>query len=681
MQKWLRHTVPFIFLAAPVIATGQASEGAAKLESIVESLAESLEAGTDASMIEEDLTRLLEEPLNFNVATQRELSKLHLLNDIQIRKLLDYREKFGPVYSIFELNAIDGFSPGLLKKMQPFIRFGPQEKPPRKWGKMLRYGRHEMLVRTLGITQTQRGYREKADGTIPFEGNPLRYYARYRFRAKEALSAGFTAEKDPGEAFFSGSNKKGFDFYSAHLSISPGQFLKNITFGDYVVRAGQGLVLWQGFSAGKSVYALDISKTNQGIRPFTSTNENQFFRGVGATLNVAGTRLHLFYSNKKTDANLVLKDSSATVFTSLPSSGYHRTVNEIADKNSIKDRNTGLVASRQMKHLKVGITFLYRRFNAPFDRKEQLYNRFRFGGTENYAAGANYLFSKGDYQLFGEAAVSRSKGKAFLQGVLGHLHDRLQISALFRHLDRDYQALWAGPFAQNNAAGNETGLYFGTRILPVKYVTLTAYTDIFRSKWIEYTTAAPSTGREYMAQATFRFSERFHFYIRLKNKTEDRKYKDGRRKINREEQTLKSRIHFTFHPWEPVRLKTRLEHACHREGHESENGFLIFQDVQVAPDRIPGKVSARLAWFNTPGYASRIYAYENDLLYTFSIPAFWNKGIRSYLNLKYKINEKTEVWFKWANSLFQDTESIGSGYNEIRGNKKTEVKFQVRLKI
>ena len=92
-------------------------------------------------------------------------------------------------------------------------------------------------------------------------------------------------------------------------------------------------------------------------------------------------------------------------------------------------------------------------------------------------------------------------------------------------------------------------------------------------------------------------------------------------------------------------------------------------------------MTARLAWFNTASYNSRIYAYENDLLYAFSIPSFFEEGFRTYINLKYKISKHVEFWMKIAGTAFKDVESVGSGYNEIPGNKKNEVKFQLRLKI
>ncbi|NOR76538.1 MAG: hypothetical protein GQ525_15455 [Draconibacterium sp.] len=593
---------------------------------------------------------------------------------------MNYINEFGSAYSIFELNTIDGFSPELLTKIEPFIWFGTAEKQSEKLSDALKYGRHQLLLRGLGTTQKAKGYFPKEDGTTPYKGNQFRYYTRYRFESREKFSVGITAEKDPGEAFFKGSNKSGFDFYSAHLSIKINSTIENITVGDFIVRSGQGLVLWQEYSMGKSENILHISKTNRGVRPFTSVNENLYFRGIATTLKFGEARLSLFYSQKNVDGNVVSYDSTSSLFTSLQTSGYHRTESEIADKNSIRDRNAGAIFTRSFNHLKIGSTFSYQHFNMPLIRSSQLYNQYRFSGTENFVGGIDYLFSKGKYQLFGEAAISKSNGKAILQGAVAQLMDQLSFSMLFRHFEKNYHAYWSNTFTEGSASNNETGMYLGTKILPIKFVSLSAYSDFYRSKWINFSTAGPSKGWDIFTQANFIFSQNFEFYIRYKNEEKEQKFTQEERYVNLPERLQKTRFHIQYKPSENITLKTRFEHAFYK-GLEKENGFVIFQDFQFSSRKIPLNLSTRLAYFNTDSYNSRIYAYENDLLYTFSIPAYYGKGFRAYLNLKYKISEKLDFWIKIANTSWNDCETISSGYNEIRGSNKTELKFQLRLKI
>ncbi|MBT6004428.1 MAG: helix-hairpin-helix domain-containing protein, partial [Prolixibacteraceae bacterium] len=569
MKKLFKNITLLLFASISLFSKAQENDPTRNLEAIIESLIENMDQETDVTLIVEDLEELAENPLNINSATDFELSKLHILNDIQIQKILNYRTEFGIVYSLFELNTIDGITPELLNKMAPFIWFGQTEQKPESFSNILKYGKHQLLLRSLGTTQIPQGYKAREDGTIPYEGGRQRIYTRYRFQSGEKVSVGLTAEKDPGEAFFSGSNKNGFNFYSGHVSLKINSLIQNVTVGDFLVRSGQGLVLWQGFSSGKSVYSMNISKTNQGVRPFTSTDENLFFRGVTTTLKFGNAKLSLFYSQKNVDANLAFSDSLDTYFTSLQTSGYHRTANEIIDEKALKQTNLGAVATWNFKNLKIGATFLNQHFEIPFIRSEQLYNKYLFSGKENFTVGTDYLFSQGKYQFFGEAAISKSKGKAILQGAIAHINDQLIFSALFRHFDKNYHALWANTFAEGSSTNNESGMYFGTRILPVKFVTLSAYSDFYRSEWINFTTAGPSKGWDIFTQADFNFSNKFQFYVRFKNEEKDQKFAQNEMYVNLPECIQKTRLHFQANPSETLTLKTRIEHVFYK-GTEEE---------------------------------------------------------------------------------------------------------------
>jgi hypothetical protein len=84
----------------------------------------------------------------------------------------------------------------------------------------------------------------------------------------------------------------------------------------------------------------------------------------------------------------------------------------------------------------------------------------------------------------------------------------------------------------------------------------------------------------------------------------------------------------------------------------------------------------RLQYFETDSYNSRLYAYEDDVLYSFSIPVLYGKGVRYYINAHYEFSKKLGLWCRFAQTIYKDQATVGTGLDQINGNKKTEVKLQ-----
>jgi hypothetical protein len=113
-----------------------------------------------------------------------------------------------------------------------------------------------------------------------------------------------------------------------------------------------------------------------------------------------------------------------------------------------------------------------------------------------------------------------------------------------------------------------------------------------------------------------------------------------------------------------------------KHGKDPENGFLIFTDILYKPLSAPFSGNVRVGYFETDGYDSRIYGFENDVLYSYSIPVFFGKGYRYYLNMEYKINKQLTFWTRFAQTIYNDRNETGSGLDVIEGNKKSEIKMQ-----
>lgn len=112
-----------------------------------------------------------------------------------------------------------------------------------------------------------------------------------------------------------------------------------------------------------------------------------------------------------------------------------------------------------------------------------------------------------------------------------------------------------------------------------------------------------------------------------------------------------------------------------------ENGVMMYQDIKFKPLFSKLSFSLRYTYFNTESYESRIYAYESDVLYGYSIPAYYGKGKKIYLLLKYNIIKNTDLWIKLSETTYNDRDVIKTGWEEIQGNKLSELKVQLRYKF
>jgi hypothetical protein len=100
-------------------------------------------------------------------------------------------------------------------------------------------------------------------------------------------------------------------------------------------------------------------------------------------------------------------------------------------------------------------------------------------------------------------------------------------------------------------------------------------------------------------------------------------------------------------------------------------GFILYQDINYAFRKIPLTIWARYCLFNTTDWSSRIYTYENDLLYSFSIPALSGEGSRSYIMTKWKIGDFGEIRIKYG------VTSLLSVGNSVENTDEIKMQFRV----
>ena len=648
-----------------------------QIEQVIESMAESEDGENDNPQVLDDLVKFSENQLNINTASLEELEQLHLLDFRQIRDILDYRISYGNILSKYELNTIKSLTPGLIAALEPFISFEDPEKMSKN-----KKAFQKLLLRSKTSFPAAKGYSSASmDKPAAYPGMPVSFYSRYHFEIPGKIELGFIADNDAGENFFKGRNGKGFDYYSGFFSWKSKSFVQQICVGDYFLKLGQGLNFWSGSGIGKSSNVINLLKTGQGVRPYTSSDENLYFRGVAAVLGNRSLKLILFYSDKNRDANIsVDKASGDTVFTSLKTGGYHRTKAELEDKGAVSEQEIGGYAEWRLNNFKLGGLFCHQQFNLNMAAGTAEYKAKSFSGNENMNMGVDYQLALNKFQFFGEAALSMNQKPAYLQGVIWHAHPQLNLSFYYRYFDPGFHTFYGNPLSEGTEGRNERGFYTGIEFYPFPRVKILGYADVYHFPWLTYSTLAPSNGRDFFAQVEFTLLKDFYFYLRGKFETKPQKFTKGKEPFDFDESVNKLRLHTECRITDKFSLKNRFEYAHYSFYQISENGFLVYQDLDfILFKKID--LCARYAYFNTDGYNSRIYTYENDLLYSFSFPEFHGKGQRFYLNLKWQPTKNFAFYLKAGHTIHKGVDSWGSGNDLTMGNCRTELRAEVYMRF
>ncbi len=664
-----------------------------RIEAIVETLSEDEEL--DYLVLFDELSYFYEHKLDLNRATPDELRSIYMLSEIQINNLMRHIERYGKLDSMYELQAVKGFDLESIYSIMPFVKVGQTSQLGRQPIKtILREGRSDLFVRYQETLEEQKGFSAATDQELAdnpnsrFLGSAARVYTRYRFTYRNNLSIGVTAEKDPGEEFFKGTQKNGFDFYSAHIFYRDKGLVRAMAIGDFQAQFGQGLALWSGLGFGKSAFIANVKRSARGLLAYTSVDENRFMRGGAVTLGKGKFEGTAMYSRKHVDANLDIEsdtldsDEFATI-TSLQLSGFHRTEAELFDKDAIEEIHIGGNVNFKNKGLKVGATALQTDYRANLVRNLNIYNQFDFNSNSNFVSSFDYNYIKRNFNFFGEFARSSSGGIATINGALIAVHPNLSFSVLHRYFERNFHSILANSWGESSRPANERGLFMGFDATLKPRWRLAGYFDRFDFDWLSYQTDAPSHGYDGLLQLTHKPSKKNEFYVRYRHRARDRNLTLDEELIDYPTELIRSSLRFNaaYQVSETVKMKTRVEKTVFdQEGLEEENGFLLSQDITWKKLSSPVSFSARYALFDA-SYNARIYSYESDVLYAFSIPAYFDRGSRVYLLMKYHVRRGMDVWVRWAQWNYNNRDVISSGLNEINGNKRSEIKVQLRWRF
>lgn len=663
------------------------------IEQRIDFLLDANESGdADFTTLFEQLEYYYDNPLNLNSSNETDLLDLGLLNNMQINNLLAHIEKLGKLIAIEELQSVEGFDLESIRMIAPFTKVsGDLDQANLSLKNILKEGTSQLFLRYTRILEEQEGYAPIDDQELEenpnsrYLGSPDRIYSRFRFNYAKNVSFGITAEKDPGEEFLKGSQPKGFDFYSAHLFLQGFGKVKQLAIGDFQAQFGQGLTFWSGLAFGRSPSIFTLKRNAPKLRQYTSVQEDLFLRGGGFTLAHKKIELTLFYSSTKVDANITGLDTLNNEFivSSLSEDGFHRTPAELEDKNSIRNTYLGGHLAYNKRNLKLGVTAVHNEIGAKFQPRERTYNKFSNLENKNTNLGFDYNYLYKNLNFFGEVSHSIDRGIAYTNGALVVIDPRLSLAIQHRKFQKDYAPLQGNAIGESSTNTNEEGTFIGINARLTNQLTLSAYADRFAFNWLRFQTDGPSEGHRLLTQISYSPSRALEVYFRFRQRNRGRNDRFNNSEIYRlvEESNSNYRLHFAYKITKSFQMKSRFELTDYQLGDHKESGLLIYQDLIYKQLSSPISFAVRYALFDTDSYYSRIYAYENDVLYAFSIPAYNGRGSRFYITTKYHIARGIDFWLRYAQTYYTDRDEIGSSKEQINGNTKSELKAQLRLKF
>jgi hypothetical protein len=632
-----------------------------KLPELIISIAEELAADASdpeaVSIYIDRLEELAENPVRLNSSRENEISRLFFLSDFQVKILLDYAHSSGKIISVYELANIPGFDKETVEMMIPFITL--DTKPEMRSDSS---GWRNTLLTNICF--------KSGNNDTTFLGPAWKILNKYKFQAGD-FSGGFTVEKDPGEKLFSG-NPPIPDFFSANVAYKGSGLIQRLIVGDYSARFGLGTNINTRIRTGLSLTTPGYLPAGDEITSYTSTDENIFFRGVAATLSVKNIGLSFFYSKNYVDATLgSSSDTPDDYIESFYLSGIHNTASLLRKKDVISDLTYGINLSYNFNNIRIGFTCSEDRFSLPINPSgNDPKDIFDFRGDRNslYSIYYNSLINR--LILYGELSTTGSYRYAMVQGVSFRPSDRLTINILYRNYGPGYFSFHGKGPGGSSSTSNEQGLLGNFTFEAAKHLFISGGCDIQHFPWLKYRCSAPSWGmrRElrfrFLPTDKLTFDASFNYRFSMVDSTESMGIPEQKEMITK---SLKCSVRYSLTG--NLSIGTRIDYKYIDPS--GSRGMLLLQDMNYRFRHIPVALMFRYCVFNTDSWDSRIYTFENDLLYSYNIPALSGEGSRSYLMAKWEIGKFAEMRVKYG-----ITSLIENGMS-VKENQELKVQFKV----
>ena len=435
--------------------------------------------------------------------------------------------------------------------------------------------------------------------------------------------------------------------------------METLVAGNFRASLGMGLVMNNSYSLGKIATLQNLGRNTTALRVHSSRTIG-YLQGLGASVNLGkGVKTTMFVSYTPMDATLNSDGSARTIITS----GYHRTETEMSKKHNLHVLKTGGSVRYDAGRLHLALNGLYNHLDrrlSPDKTKE--FNMFRPEGSDFINASVDYGYRGSRWTLNGETATDANGHIATINTISLTTNSGLNIMALQRYYSHKYASIDAQSYSDGGRVQNENGMYVGVSWQPTPRWQLAAYSDYAYHTWATYNDDNSSFSWDNLLQCVH-ICNKWKITARYRLKTKEKQH---RTRLSAEYTSE----HFSS--------RTQFDGGYSAEK-ESEFGAMLSENVAYTYRWL--RLNAGIGCFNTDGYNSRVYLYENGPLYSYNMQQFSGEGIRYWLMLRAQAGRNIMLTAKLGVTDYFDRSKIGSSYQQINRSSQTDMDIQIRWKI
>ncbi len=501
-------------------------------------------------------------------------------------------------------------------------------------------------------------------------GNHLSLYQRFNTE-KDNFKIGFLTKKNAGE-------KSIAEFYSGYIAADFDNL--KVLIGDYSLRQGMGNLLWSNYRNSKSSDVISpVLQYRSGFLPYHSSTDYKIFRGAALDykLNLTdSSNLTFSISYSKINRSAAI-DTTLGVATSIYTSGYYRTETEIAKKRKLPETCFSSSLQYENKIFSIGATILNLNYEYPIESE----SKTAFSGKEGLLGSIYSMYNTENISIGFEASQDAKHNLGLKGGSIFKIED-VELSFHYRNFSSEFRSPFGTIFGETYAPSNETGFYSGIKWYVNPKLILSSYFDIWKTHTKTYTLPIRQKGIELFSEANYLFDSDFELLTRIKYENKTDAITIDKLKSTFQKGKYTFRVELKYQIDELTRLRLRNEECLitYEDLKANEVGMLFFCDLQR---KIFSNLDifGRLTYFSTDSYDSAIWQYEaNPTGYTVSY-ALYGQGIRAFIGFEYALFNILELSAKYTVVSKNFVESIGSGLDEIQGNSKQQLFFQIDVKF